>query len=107
MVQASGSVNSIGARATRIYDSITTWCTNDDDPDPYIDMQFTSPILVTMMISTGSTFINPADSLGIYYISNFTLEHSPPDNSSMLNYYNTSTENSATPEVSLDFCYMY
>ena len=98
LVQASSSIE---ASATRIYDSIFTWCTTDSDPDPYIDLQFTSPILISMMISTGTILINQILRLRleVYYITNFTLEYSPPDSSSMLKYY-TSTDESATPKVS-------
>ncbi len=102
LIRASYSLEGIQTSARRIYNSILTWCTDDDDPNPYIDLQFTSPILVTMMVSTGSTILNPArrrPRLGVYFITNFTLEYSPPDDSSMLNYY-TSTDKSAIPEVS-------
>lgn len=101
LVQASNSLDRIQASATRIYDSILTWCTDNDDPDPYIDLQFTSPILISMMMSTGTILPDGRrPRLGVYYITTFTLEYSPPDSSSMLKYY-TSTDESATPEVSL------
>ena len=72
-----------------MYDSVTTWCTHSRDPDPYIDMEFTSPVLITMMISSGSVL-----SQRQYYVTNFTLEYSPPNNSSVLDYY-LSTDGSA------------
>ena len=55
-------------------------------------MQFTSPVLITMMISSGSVI-----GQGRYYITNFTLEYSPPNNSSVLSYY-LSTDDSAEME---------
>ena len=66
--------------------------------DPYIDMQFTSPILITMIASTGTVLVRPGG-LQRYYVTNFTLEYSPAENSSTLNFY-TSTRDSAAPEVS-------
>ena len=98
MVQASRSDTSA---ATNVYSSGTaTWCTNNNDPDPYIDLLFTSPVLITMMLTRGSTGFTQ-DRLSLqcsirqYYVTNFTLEYSPPDNSSVLNYY-TSIDESAT-----------
>lgn len=81
LVQASDFLTTL-TRASRVYDSGITWCTYDRDVDPYVDMEFTSPVLITMMISSGSVF-----NQNRYYVTNFTLEYSPPNNSSMLNYY--------------------
>jgi hypothetical protein len=103
MVQASyslqGGVDIIRADATNVYSpspDTATWCTNNRDPDPYIDLQFTSPLLISKMLTRGYT---PTCSLRQYHVTNFTLEYSPPDNSSVLNYY-TSTDESGTSSES-------
>jgi hypothetical protein len=102
MVQASNSLEGIGADATNIYSSGTsTWCTDNTDSEPYIDLQFTSPVLISKMLTRGFTWLtppilsSPVCLLRRYYVTNFTLEYSPPDNSSILNYY-TSTDESGT-----------
>ena len=70
--------------------SIYTWCTDTNDVDPYVEMGFSSPVLITAMLSSGrishSTITN---SLGMFYVSNFTLEYSPLNNSSLLAFYRT------------------
>ena len=104
MVQASNSLERgrdiITADATDVYSSGTsTWCTDNGDPDPYIDLQFTSPVLISKMLTRGYTRLRIAGllcSIRLYYVTEFTLEYSPPDNSSVLNYY-TSTDESGTP----------
>ena len=104
MVQASKSLDNIGASATRIYSSGATWCTDNNDPNPYIDLQFTSPVLISMMLSRGSigtrlnTGIIPSCSLRMFHVTNFTLEYSTPDNLSVLNYYNIIPESAAILE---------
>ena len=96
MVQTSESLE--GGEAENVYSSGTsTWCTDDRDPDPYIDLQFTSPVLISRMLTRGYTWLSPGCSLLRYYVTNFTLEHSPPDNSSVLNDY-TSVDSAATPD---------
>ena len=94
MVQAPNSFE--GAVATDVYSSGTSmWCTDKRDPDPYIDMQFTSPVLISRisrMLMRGYTWLSPPCSLLRYYVTNFTLEHSPLDNSSVLNYYTSVDE---------------
>ena len=91
LARASSTLTRQNTPASKVYDSVVTWCTNNTDMDPYIDMEFTSPVLITTMISSGSTIIqtsfNGLIRLGVYYVTNFTLEHSPPDNSSVLSYY--------------------
>ena len=101
MVQASRSLESIGAMAANVYSSGTaTWCTDNNDPDPYVDLQFTSPVLITMMLTRGSTGLLSSClfSRSRYYVTNFTLEYSPLDNSSELNYYISIDESVATPD---------
>ena len=106
MIQASNSLEGgediIVADATDVYSSGTsTWCTDNRDRDPYIDLQFTSPVLISRMLTRGYTWLRPATlsrptcSLRRYYVTNFTLEHSPPDNSSVLNYYTSVDESVA------------
>ena len=107
MIQASNSLEGgfediIVADATDVYSSGTsTWCTDNRDPDPYIDLQFTSPVLISRMLTRGFTRLRIAVTCSIrrYYVTNFTLEYSPPGNSSVLNYY-TSTDESETPSES-------
>ena len=103
LVEASNSLDNIGAGATNIYNinSGATWCTDNSDHDPYIDMQFTSPVLISTMLSRGSTLLSInafSCSLRMYHVTNFTLEYSLPDNSSMLNYYTSTDEQSAANE---------
>lgn len=94
MVQASNSLEGGGdiivADATDVYGSGTSsWCTDNNDPDPYIDLQFTSPVLISRMLTRGFTRLRIVISCSIrrYYVTNFTLEYSPLDNSSALRYY--------------------
>ena len=85
LVEASGYVAS--APPKNVYNSVLTWCTRNDDPDPFIDLQFTSPMLLTMMATTGTNSVNPSNRLGTYYVTNFTLEYSSPQNSSLMEFY--------------------
>ena len=90
MVQASNSL--VGGDATDVYGSGTSlWCTDNNDPDPYIDLQFISPVLISRMLTRGFTRLRIFTSCSIrrYYVTNFTLEYSPLDNSSLLRYYTT------------------
>ena len=57
--------------------TIDTWCTDNDDPDPYVELGFTSSVLITAMISGGRIgFTTVSLSLGTFYVTNFTLEYS-------------------------------
>lgn len=69
-----------------------TWCTTDTDANPYIDMGLTSPVLITQILSSGRT--TPTES---FYVTNFTIEFSPPNETTTLNYYTTE---SGTTQVS-------
>ena len=70
--------------ATKVYNfgenaRIDTWCTDNNDPDPHVELGFTSPVLITAMISGGRiglTIFNSSLSLGTFYVTNFTLEYS-------------------------------
>ena len=103
MVQASNSLE--GGEAENVYSSGTsTWCTSSRDPNPYIDLQFTSPVLISRMLTRGFTRLRIGSgtttfSIKRYYVTNFTLEYSSLDNSSILNYY-TTTDESGTPSES-------
>ncbi len=102
MIQASNSLEDIiTADATDVYSSgTTTWCTDNRDNDPYIDLQFTSPVLISRMLTRGYTRLRVIITCSIrrYYVTNFTLEYSPPDNSSVLNYYTSTDESAASSE---------
>ena len=78
--------------ATNIYhfgygegEYIDTWCSiAESDPDPYIEMELTSPVLITQILFSGRT-----STLGIFHATNLTLEYSLPGNKTVLNYYTT------------------
>ena len=63
---------------------LETWCTTDNDPNPYIEMGLTSPVLITQILSSGRT--TPTES---YYVTNFTIEYSPLNDTAAFNYYTT------------------
>ena len=91
MVTASRQLSS--GPATDVYNfgyerssSIDTWCTFTSDPDPYVDMTLTSPVLITQILSSGRTSVSSS-----FYVTNFTLEYSPPNDISILNHYTTET----------------
>ena len=64
---------------------IDTWCTNaESDRDPHIEMELTSPVLITQILFSGRTGTS-----GLFHATNLTLEYSPPDNKTILNYYTT------------------
>ena len=106
MISASGDRPSIYP-ATNVYnfgfngDSsfFRTWCTVDFDSDhPYIDMRFTSPVLITDIICSGTNTLRTRTSTVststftvavYYYVTNFTIEFSPPDDNTNLTYYTT------------------
>ena len=67
---------------------IDTWCTTGSDPDPYVDLELTSPVLITKILLSGRN-----NSLGSYFVTNFTLQYSPPNNTTVLSYYTTDTGN--------------
>ena len=93
MIRSSGA--SSGYPATYIYNFgyeddtfFKTWCTLDFlAPDPFIEMELTSPVLITQILFSGRS-----DRSGSYYVTNLTLEYSPPDNATVLSYYTTETE---------------
>ena len=64
---------------------IDTWCTTRaSDPDPYVELELTSPVLITQILFSGRT-----STFGPLHATNLTLEYSPPDNITILNYYTT------------------
>ena len=91
MVEVSDDI-SVG-RATNVYnfgydgDSIDTWCTDNNDLDLRLELGFTSPILITTMISSG-TIIGSR----MFYVTNFTLEYSL-SNTSNYTYYTDENNN--------------
>ena len=92
MVTASQQFISFGP-ATDVYNfgyegsgGIDTWCTSTSDPDSYVDMALRSPVLITQILSSGSSSGSSS-----YYVTNFTLEYSPPNNITVLNHYTTET----------------
>lgn len=92
MVRASRDI--AGGRVTDVYNFgfgakfIDTWCTFDTDADPYVDLELASPVLITKILLSGRN-----NSLGSYFVTNFTLEYSPPNNTTVLIYYTTDTGN--------------
>lgn len=88
----TSSDDAFGYPATYIYhfgygedEYIDTWCTTaESDPNPYIEMELTSPVLITQILFSGRT-----STLGIFHATNLTLEYSPPGNKTVLNYYTT------------------
>ena len=81
--------------ATNIYnfgygegDYFDTWCTVDYCGDPYIMMELTLPVLITQILFSGRSIPS-----GSFYVTNLTLEYSPPDNKTILSYYTTESGN--------------
>ena len=90
--RVTSSNDAFGYPATSIYhfgygegEYIDTWCsTAESDPDPYIEMELTSPVLITQILFSGRT-----GTTGLFHATNLTLEYSSPDNETILNYYTT------------------
>ena len=86
------SNDAFGYPATNIYnfgygedEYIDTWCTTRaSDPDPYVELELTSPVLITQILFSGRT-----STFGPLHATNLTLEYSPPDNITILKYYTT------------------
>ena len=66
--------------------SVNTWCTVDTIANPYVEMELTLPVLITQILFGGRTSTS-----GASYVTNLTLEYSPPGNKTLLNYYTTET----------------
>ena len=89
----TSSNDASGYPATDIYnfgygegEYIDTWCTTRArDPNPYIELDLTSPVLITQILFSGTTNIL----YGPLHATNLTLEYSPPDNITIFNYYTT------------------
>ena len=90
--RVTSSNDAFGFPATDIYnfgfgedEYIDTWCTTRaSDPDPYVELELTSPVLITQILFSGRT-----STFGPFHATNLTLEYSPPDNNTILNYYTT------------------
>ena len=102
MVRASQEY-SAGGQVTNVYNfgfgaryGIDMWCTTDSDPDPYVELELTSPVLITKILLSGRN-----NSLGSYFVTNFTIEYSPPNNTTALSYYTTDTGNIKVSSVRL------
>ena len=83
MVTASDDTSNFGYEDGRFF---KTWCTTDFDPDPFIEMELTSPVLITQILFSGSSTLS-----GSYHVTNLTLEYSPSNSSTVLSYYTTET----------------
>ena len=90
--RVTSSNDASGYPATDVYnfgygegEYIDTWCTfREIDPDPYIELELTSPVLITQILFSGTTNIL----FGPLHATNLTLEYSPPD-ITILKYYTT------------------
>ncbi len=51
-----------------------TWCSDTNDPDPYVIIHFTEPVFITSFLSSGTTNF-AFSALSTYYLTNFTLEY--------------------------------
>ena len=104
MITASGDqsiypatdVYNFGFNGTDLF--FNTWCTVDFDSDhPFIEMELTSPVLITSIVCSGTTSLRSRQTTTTlttlrpvyYYVTNFTIEFSPPDNTTTLSYYTT------------------
>ena len=65
-----------------------TWCTTNASLNPYVEMELTSPVLITHILTSGRA--TPTDS---FFVTNFTLEYSLPNDPTNLSYYLTETGN--------------
>ncbi len=88
------SDNSSGYPATNIYNFgysegrfFDTWCAVDFRGDPFIVLELTQPVLITQILFSGRS----ERSVRFFYVTNLTLEYSPPGNKNILNYYTTET----------------
>ena len=74
-----------------------TWCTTDfNSPTPFAEMELTSPVLITQILTSGRS--TPTDT---YFVTNFTLEYSLPNDPTNLSYYLTETGNIQVNKLSL------
>ena len=93
LVRVTASDYAFGYPATDVYnfgygegEYIDTWCTTESDGDPHIEMELTSPVLITQILFSGRT-----GTAGLFYATNLTLEYSPIGNNTTLHFYTTET----------------
>ena len=65
-------------------EEFNVWCTNNN-ANPYILLDFTSPVVITGLVSGGYT------SSRISYVNKFTIEYSTPLHPDNFTFYSTST----------------
>ena len=61
------------------------WCTNNNAINPYILLNFTSPVVITGLVSGGYN-----TSSRISYVTKFTIEYSTPLHPDNFTFYSTS-----------------
>ena len=64
-----------------------SWCTDTNDPNPYIIIPFSIPVVITSFISSGSTDFS-FTVLDTFHVTNFTLEFAH-NSSDGFRYYKT------------------
>ena len=96
LVEASGQVSS--GPKEYVYNFAyagseeSTWCLFETNPERYIVLGFTSPVLITALLSSGRS-----SALYVYYVTNFTLEYAlTPGDSANFMYY---LDESNSPKV--------
>lgn len=75
---------------------VDTWCTDSFDPRPQVQLGFTEPVLITVMISGGRIESNSVVG-SASYVTQFTMESIPPDDLSIFIPY--TLEDSDQPKV--------
>ena len=66
-------------------EEFNVWCTNNDAINPYILLNFTSPVVITGLVSGGYN-----TSSRISYVTKFTIEYSTPLDPDNFTFYSTS-----------------
>ena len=66
-------------------EEFNVWCTNNDAINPYILLNFTSPVVITGLVSGGYN-----TSSRISYVTKFTIEYSTPLHPDNFTFYSTS-----------------
>ncbi len=74
--------------------NLYTWCTNTEDTNPVVTINFTMPVVITKFLSSGSTYI---PLMITAYTTNFTVEYTQRSTNGDLNfvYYKTETDSKA------------
>lgn len=96
LVEASGQVSTLPKE--NVYNfahagsGVSSWCVSENNPERYIVLGFTSPVLITALLSSGRS-----SALYVYYVTNFTLEYAlTPGDSANFTYY---LDESNSPKV--------